>query len=398
MKILMLAPQPFFEPRGTPLSVLGRLKALSQLGHEIDLLTYHVGQDVSIPKVVIHRTRHISFIKSVRIGPSLTKLFLDILLFLRAFRMLQQDRYDLLHSHEEASFFGVLLAKLFGIRHLYDMHSSLPQQLRNFQYTRFRPLIRLFEWLEDVAINSSDAIITICPALEKHVKENKRNGWVPEVMIENVASEAVPQTVLKERDVQTFRAVHSLDARKIVLYTGTFEYYQGIDLLIASAERVLRQRRDVIFLMVGGKSDQVRCYQKSVNARELSAHFRFTGTRPMDEIPQFIGLADILVSPRTSGTNTPLKIYSYLKSGKPIVATNIMAHTQVLNADIAILTEASPEALGDGILRVLEDEHLGNMIADRARTIAEQKFGEEGFVEKTRWILEQVGCRTSVER
>ena len=39
MKILMVAPQPFFEPRGTPISVYQRLEALSALGHHIDLLT-----------------------------------------------------------------------------------------------------------------------------------------------------------------------------------------------------------------------------------------------------------------------------------------------------------------------------------------------------------------------
>ena len=160
MKILMLAPQPFFEPRGAPLLVLWRLRALSQLGHDVDLLTYHVGQDVSIPGVVIHRTLNISLIKTVKIGPSPTKLFLDVLLFINAFRLLRKGSYELLHTNEEASFFGILLAKLFGIRHLYDMHSSLPEMMKNFPYARFGPLVRLFDWLEHKAIDSSDAIIT----------------------------------------------------------------------------------------------------------------------------------------------------------------------------------------------------------------------------------------------
>ena len=160
----MLAPQPFFEPRGTPFSVLGRLKALSELGHEIDLVTYHVGQDMSIPGVSIHRTPRIGFIKSVKVGPSIPKLFLDALVFFRAVRLLRRNRYDLLHTHEEASFFGVLLARLFKVRHLYDMHSSPPQQLSNFQYMGFGPIIRVFEWIEAKVINSSDAVITICPA------------------------------------------------------------------------------------------------------------------------------------------------------------------------------------------------------------------------------------------
>ena len=51
----MIAPQPFFEPRGTPFSVLGRLRALSELGHEVDLVTYHVGRDVPVANVRIIR-------------------------------------------------------------------------------------------------------------------------------------------------------------------------------------------------------------------------------------------------------------------------------------------------------------------------------------------------------
>ncbi|MFQ6040130.1 MAG: glycosyltransferase, partial [Candidatus Poribacteria bacterium] len=179
MKILMIAPQPFFEPRGTPFSVLGRLKGLSHLGYKVDLLTYHVGQNIKIPGVQIFRTPSIRFIREIPIGPSLKKVFLDILLFAKAFRLLQKGHYDLLHTHEEAGFFGVLLSKHFGIRHLYDMHSSLPQQLGNFRYYRFSLLIYLFNWLERWALNSSNALITICPALEEYVREV--NGHVPQV-------------------------------------------------------------------------------------------------------------------------------------------------------------------------------------------------------------------------
>ena len=69
MKILMVSPQPFFEPRGTPISVYQRLEALSALGHEIDLLTYHVGKDVELSNVRMHRVPKIGFIQHVRVGP-----------------------------------------------------------------------------------------------------------------------------------------------------------------------------------------------------------------------------------------------------------------------------------------------------------------------------------------
>ena len=53
---------------------------------------------------------------------------------------------------------------------------------------------------------------------------------------------------------------------------------------------------------------------------------------------------DILVSPRIRGTNTPLKIYSYLRSGKPIVATDLLTHTQVLSPDVARLVAPDADA------------------------------------------------------
>ena len=56
----------------------------------------------------------------------------------------------------------------------------------------------------------------------------------------------------------------------------------------------------------------------------------FAGERPASEIPAYLLASDVLVSPRSRGTNTPLKIYQYLRSGKAIVATRLLTHTQVL--------------------------------------------------------------------
>jgi len=382
----MLAPQPFFEPRGTPFSVLGRLRALSVLGHEVHLVTYHLGQDVAIPNVAVYRTPRLGFIRQVRVGPSVTKLFLDVLLMAKAIHLLWRGRYDLLHTHEEAAFFGILLAKAFRLRHLYDMHSSLPQQLRNFRYTRFRPLIRLFEVLERWAVNASDSVITICPALEEHVRQI--NGHVPHMMIENVPSEAAPERALATSRESRNVAQLLGNGKKIVLYTGTFEAYQGIDLVLGSARRVLDERRDVMFVLVGGQPHQVQHYRSRIQDLGFSDHFLLPGTLPPQDIPGFVGHSDVLISPRTSGTNTPLKIYAYLQSGKPIVATNISAHTQVLTPEVAVLVEPNADAFARGVLSVLADPSRARERADRARDLFEQRYSFSGFVEKTQRALE----------
>jgi glycosyltransferase involved in cell wall biosynthesis len=265
------------------------------------------------------------------------------------------------------------------------MHSSLPQQLMNFRYSRFRPLIGLFTLLEHRAIKASNALITICPALEEHVK--KVSCHVPQVMIENVVSEGDPDAVSDE-EVSIFKATHRLHGQKIVLYTGTFEAYQGIDLLIASAEQVLHQCQDVTFLLVGGKPEQIRHYESRVRQCGLAPYFRFTGIRPPQEMPRFIRLAHVLVSPRTNGTNTPLKIYSYLQSGKPIVATNLHTHTQVLNPEVAVLVDSVPAALAQGILRVLENPPLARQLGKQARELFEKHYSFQTFVRKTNEALQ----------
>ena len=131
----MIAPEPFFEPRGTPFSEYHRIRALLELGHTVDLVTYPFGSDVSLPGLRVFRFLRPAFVRDVRIGPSLAKVPLDVMLAITALRRAASERYDAVHSHEEGSYIGVPIARLLGLPHLYDMHSSLPQQLTNFAFS-----------------------------------------------------------------------------------------------------------------------------------------------------------------------------------------------------------------------------------------------------------------------
>jgi glycosyltransferase involved in cell wall biosynthesis len=110
----------------------------------------------------------------------------------------------------------------------------------------------------------------------------------------------------------------------------------------------------------------------------------FAGQRPAEEIPLFLDAADLLVSPRTSGTNTPLKIYQYLRSGRAIVATRLITHTQVLSDEVAILTEATPDAFARGILAGLQDQERARQIGARAKALADTKYSYEAYLTRTR--------------
>src|SRR5437867_2365583 len=141
----MIAPEPFFEPRGTPFSEYHRIRALLDLGHTVDLVTYPFGKDVTLPGLTIFRAARPPFVTRVKIGPSAAKVALDVTLTAAAFNRARRERYDAVHSHEEGAAIGVAISAMLGIPHLYDMHSSLPQQLKNFAFSNSSVLRWLFE-------------------------------------------------------------------------------------------------------------------------------------------------------------------------------------------------------------------------------------------------------------
>src|SRR5437867_5742024 len=155
VRILMIAPEPFFEARGTPFSEFHRIRALTALGHEVDLVTYPFGEPVSLPGLRVFRSLRPPFLRGVKVGPSAAKIPLDALLACTVIRRALSSRYDAVHSHEEAGLIGVVLAAVLRVPHLYDMHSSLPQQFANFAFSRSQVVARAFLALERFMIRRS---------------------------------------------------------------------------------------------------------------------------------------------------------------------------------------------------------------------------------------------------
>jgi glycosyltransferase involved in cell wall biosynthesis len=381
VRILMIAPEPFFEPRGTPFSEFHRIRALTALGHQVDLVTYPFGQDVTMPGLRVFRSLRPPFVNRVQIGPSLAKIPLDALLTLTAIRRAFAGGYDAIHSHEEGGLVGAVLAKLRGVPHLYDMHSSLPQQLTNFAFSRSRVIRWVFLAIERFMIRSSRVVIVICPSLEETVKAIEPGART--VLIEN-APGSPDDVATREQADAVRRSLGFAAATPIVLYTGTFEAYQGLGMLFEAMAIVRRTRPDARLVLAGGHPDQVTRAREQARAAGIDEVTLFAGERPAAEIPAYLLAADVLVSPRSRGTNTPLKIYQYLRSGKPTVATRLLTHTQVLSDETAILTEPAPRPFADGILEALTDHLRAAAVGRRARELAETKYSYDAYLERTR--------------
>lgn len=381
----MIAPEPFLEPRGTPFSVYHRAKALTMLGYQVDLVTYPIGKRVEMPGLRVYRSLSLPFIRKVKIGPSLAKFPLDLFLLITALWRLSVGHYQYLHTHEEAGLMGVFLARLFGCKHLYDMHSDLSQQMSNFAFTKNKFLIKSIESVQKYIIRQADAVIAICPDLETTVRAI--DAEKPVYMIENVAvDEALPEAPMD--DVVALRRKLQVGDGPVLLYTGTFEGYQGIELVLHSIPNVLKSFPDAHYVFAGGKPEQVEAQRQLAQELGIAERVRFVGQRPLEEMPMYMAMADVLLSPRSRGTNTPLKLYTYLRSGKPILATAILSHTQILTPEMSILVSPTAEGLAQGTLQLLAQPEHARQLGKQGRLIAEKLYSWSAFLEKNRRAYE----------
>jgi glycosyltransferase involved in cell wall biosynthesis len=385
LRILMVAPQPFLRPRGTPFSVLHRIRSLLHLGHTVDLVTYPFGEDVELDGLRIFRTPRPPGVRDVPIGPSLPKLLLDGPLFLSALRRAARGGYDLLHTHEEAGWLGPLLRRRTGVPHLYDMHSSLPQQLHNFGRFDWGPVVGAFDGLERQTLESADGVIAICQALADRAREAGYRG--PLSVIENTLD--LPPDPHGEEKLPELRERLGLEGHPVVVYTGSLERYQGLDLLLDAAHLLQQEEPSARVLVVGGSVEGSRALAEEARARGVGETVRAIPAVPPGEVPLYHRLADVLVTTRTRGTNTPLKLYQYLRSGRPMVATAIHSHTQVLDEDTAELVAPDAESVARGLLGLIRNPERRARVAARAAEVAEERYGEERYHALLRDLLER---------
>ena len=371
MHILFLAPQPFFEVRGTPLAVLAMVRALVALGHRVDLLTYPRGSELEVEGVVHRRSLSLP-VGRVPPGPSLAKLALDLPFMAQAFRRMATGRYDVVHAVEEAAHLAAPLARLLRLPLVMDIDSSIPDQLRQSGFEARGPLPWVAARLEAHALRHAAAVITVCRSLTEGVRARAPGAHV--FQIEDPP--LVDDQPVDPAAVAALRRSLGVGAGPVVLYSGNLEPYQGVELLVDAAAQVGK----VWFVFMGGDADRIAVLQ--ARSRGAGSRCVFAGPRPPSELKAFLGLADVLVSPRIRGENTPFKVYTYLASGKPLVATRLPTHTQLMDESMAFLVEPSPAGLATGILAALADPAEAAQRAARGRALIQREYSPRRFAEK----------------
>ena len=381
MRILLLAPHPFYQERGTPIAVSLILQVVSKRGDEVDVVTFHEGQNPVYPGVTIHRIPSLFFAKGVRPGFSLKKLVCDAFLFLKVLQRVVKDPYDVIHAVEESVFMALVIKWVFGIPYIYDMDSSLAQQMVE-KYSWLSKIKFLLNACEGIVIRHARAVLPVCEALAQVVRGNKQDN----VMILHDVPLSGKQTSQNRTSLKQELGLHG----SLVMYVGNLEHYQGIDLLLNSFALVAEEDPDVNLVIIGGEEQDITRYAKMAEALQIYPRVHFLGPKPVEELGTYLAEADILVSPRIAGNNTPMKVYSYLQSGVPVVATDLLTHTQVMNDRVGELVRPTPEEFSAGLLRLLGNDRLRRQLGTAAQELIKTHFSFEAFSQKVNQLYDWV--------
>lgn len=360
----MLAPTPYFADRGCHVRIFEEAKALTKLGHEVCIVTYHLGRDM--PGVKVVRIPRIPWYQKLEAGPSWHKPYLDLLLLLKSCSTARSFRPHIIHAHlHEGALLGYILKLTLRLPLLFDYQGSLSGESLNHGFFRKGSLLhRLFAIIERGIDLCADFIIT-SSAQGRH---ELISDW-------GVAPERI-STLIDGVDDDVFKPCSRSEARRelgiaedaqVVVYLGLFNHYQGVDMLLGAIRSVRNKIAGVHFLLMGFPDEDYRRRAVEMGVDDL---ITFTGRVPYDRAPFFLSAGDLAVSPKLARTEANGKLFNYMACGLPTVVFESEVNREILGDDGIYAEYGNASSLADCIVATLNDRVLMYELGQRARKTA----------------------------
>jgi len=228
------------------------------------------------------------------------------------------------------------------------------------QFRWLRPLRGLLQWIESLPWRMALAVVPMCDALADEIRRYRSSEIF---VLKDVSLVRTPE---EGEMVESLEEILHL-SRPVAMYIGNLEAYQGIDLLLESFAIAIESVPDASLIIIGGVASDIDRYRLTAEGLGVAERVHFLGARPVAQIGCYMAQADVLLSPRTRGANTPMKVYSYLDSGVAVLATRLPTHTQIMTDEIAWLVEPSAEDFARGLVALFADPDLRQGLARKAR-------------------------------
>jgi glycosyltransferase involved in cell wall biosynthesis len=275
------------------------------------------------------------------------------------------------HAVEESAFMALLVCPFSSTPYIYDMDSSMTTQLVD-QMHYLRPFRKILRFMESLPVRYAEAVVPMCDALADEARRYRSRNIVVLKDVSLIKHDAEPE------EVSDIRQELGLPG-KVVMYIGNLEKYQGVDLLLESFSIVKGSCADVSLIIIGGNDQDIQHYRNLAGQSGIGDSVHFLGPKPVEHIGQYMAQADILVSPRTHGANTPMKVYSYLDSGVAVLATRLPTHTQVMNEAISMLAAPEKVDYAEAMLALLTDDEMRKRLAKKAKDYIKREHSYAHF-------------------
>ena len=354
LRVAMVAACPFPVPRGTPIRIYRMANALSRRGHDVHVVTYHLGEPTTDAEFSIHRIPNVASYSRVSAGPSYGKLaVLDPLLARRLRRLLREKRFDVIHAHHVE---GLLVASVVRSEGdppiVFDAHTLLESELPYYGMALPKPLKRLLgrtfdRWLP----RRADHVIAVAEEIRSRLLQTgavsaDRISVIPNgVEAEVFAGPTAPRRV-------------NGDPRRLI-FTGNLAPYQGIDLML-EAFKVVRQRRDDVRLTIATE-DSFKPYER-VAADMGIRSFIDVQKVGFNDVPALLGAADIALNPRTDCDGLPQKLLNYMAAGRPVVSFAGSAKHMLNGCHGRVVADRDVDAFAEAIDDLLKDTALAERL------------------------------------
>jgi glycosyltransferase involved in cell wall biosynthesis len=308
--------------------------------------------------------------------------------------LIRRQRYDAVHAVEESAFMAWLICPLLKIPFIYDMDSSMVTQLVD-KHSFLKYIEKPLRFMESLPMRKAQAVVPVCDALAEDVSKYRANNIfiLKDVSLLQESSNAESVSQLRK---ELF--LSDKNTNKIAMYIGNLEPYQGIELMLESFALLRQKTTGINLVIIGGNGADVNRYRQQARQLKIADCTHVLGPRPVAHIGAYMAQADMLISPRIQGVNTPMKIYSYLHSGVAVLATDLPTHTQVMTSEIAMLAKPEPRSFADAWQTLLADNELRIRLAKAAHAYIEQEHSYPAFKIKLHGIYAQLEQEIQIQR
>jgi PEP-CTERM/exosortase A-associated glycosyltransferase len=293
----------------------------------------------------------------------------------RVEQVIGETRPDIVHAHSPVlvGLPALRAAHDHGIPFVYevrDLWENASVDRGKFGYNS--PLYRLVRMLETRVLRRADTVVTICGALRDELAHRVDPGRL--FVVDNgVDSDAFDPALSAE----PLQRQWGLKGKHVMAYVGTFQPYEGLDLIIRAMPHILARRPTAHLLIVGGSAGESTAVETAlqalVNRLQLGSHVTFTGRLPHATIQSVYALADVMVYPRlltrTTALTTPLKPLEAMAMARAVVCSDVPALRELVRDGETGVTFPAGDAaaLARACLSLLEDPALRRRLGEQAR-------------------------------